>query len=335
MRVYVSCTSYYRRLACRRKQHKQKRAPAQRILAASPAAAASRTSAHSSHNQTIPPPSLPYKVDTSRPSLRTNSTRLVHPSVLTDTSQPSRARRASTHRAPLPASPRRPLWGLPRGALPRGLLRVQPLVQLRAQSRAARQQPPSLPLGPHREPSTRQPPPAHPGPCAWYERVVSGATRCPAEALCMMMRVCARGTDSERYRVPPAGAYSRRRRGVGRGSWRRFLGGGLRDETCPISTGWGTRRVHLVRGEGGGGGAPPVGRRRLRRGPRPSRRTSQSPWARGGRCSRARPPPPRPPRSAPSPVPPRGACEPHAARLAVPQFHVQNPLTRERKMMMY
>ena len=29
-----------------------------------------------------PPPSLPYKVDTSRPSLRTNWTRLVHPSVL-------------------------------------------------------------------------------------------------------------------------------------------------------------------------------------------------------------------------------------------------------------
>jgi hypothetical protein len=31
---------------------------------------------------TPPPPSLPYKVDTSRPSLRTNWTRLVHPSVL-------------------------------------------------------------------------------------------------------------------------------------------------------------------------------------------------------------------------------------------------------------
>jgi hypothetical protein len=29
-----------------------------------------------------PPPSLPYKVDTSRPSLRTNWTRLVHPSAL-------------------------------------------------------------------------------------------------------------------------------------------------------------------------------------------------------------------------------------------------------------
>jgi hypothetical protein len=33
------------------------------------------------------------------------------------------------------------------------------------------------------------------------------------------------------------------------------LGGTRRDETCPVSTGRGTRRVQLVR-EGGGGGGP-------------------------------------------------------------------------------
>ena len=46
----------------------------------------------------------------------------------------------------------------------------------------------------------------------------------------------------------------------------------LRDAACPISTGWGTRRVHLVRGGGGGGGrasrgpsARAAGRRRAAR----------------------------------------------------------------------
>ena len=70
---------------------------------------------------------------------------------------------------------------------------------------------------------------------------------------------------------------------------------GVRDAACPISTGWGTRRVHLVRGGGEGGARPAVasswtasgvswGRMRgvMRRGPCQGRAPAwqRAPWAR-------------------------------------------------------
>ena len=67
-------------------------------------------------------------------------------------------------------------------------------------------------------------------------------------------RARAAGRSARRRRVRARGPRRRRGGGAGRGRWWGCCRGRGRGETCPLSTGGGTRRVQLVRGGGGEGG---------------------------------------------------------------------------------